>query len=548
MGEVWARRATVLALGLVMLGTAWSDEAAYKAHEVWVAADTGGKAGAGTFTDPFDASSAEKLNALFTKFKDKYGDNLTMHFGPGVFFGDKNWSPASNWKIRGAGMDITVFKSKPDPNGIGTVGFREGGYEGGPSGFELSDCTFDFNTAALRHANRAFVFLEGNRGQVSYFYAQNLPQWAADRQYAHGEAVAYQGAEYMALMPSKGQAPAQGLLWSPLRPNHPGGLPAWKAEQTYRPGDAVVEGGAAYLRLAAETKGAPVTDKTRWQKLDPDAPDPMIYTHAAFMHARPPGGRHRVSRVRAINGNGSAFFGREDFIIGLGGDDCVIEDCVVEQFHGDYASLIVTTFGQHGVIRGCTVRGNDGLATMAYGAWACWDTVFENNFCTNVRCATNIDSLTCRNVTFRNNVFMNCREVGILVNVGGGVVGGCENVATVVDGKPINVSRSQMDGLFIYGNLVEMRDGAPYGGIQAQQDGLTNVHIANNVIRTTSGAGKARALGVLGPGHATVCNNTCEPGMYAEMPPQAVCRDNYDLLGQPMKDAQGKPIDGKPGH
>jgi hypothetical protein len=254
-----------------------------------------------------------------------------------------------------------------------------------------------------------------------------------------------------------------------------------------------------------------------------------------------------VSRVKAINGHGSAFFGREAFVIGLGGNDCVIEDCIVDQFQGDYGSLIVVTFGQHNVVRGCTVRGNDGLTTMAYGGWACWDTVFEDNFCTNCRCATNIDSLSCRNVTFRNNVFMNCREVGILVNVGGGVIENHTPYSMVIDDKTIPIAHTQMDGLFVYGNLVEMRDNAPYGGIQTQQDGLRNVVIADNVIRTVSGAGHARAIGVLGQGtNATVRNNTCDPGMYCEVTPLTVCRDNYDLLGQPMHDQSGQPIDRKP--
>ncbi|MBU0607354.1 MAG: hypothetical protein KKI08_05680, partial [Armatimonadetes bacterium] len=206
--------------------------------------------------------------------------------------------------------------------------------------------------------------------------------------------------------------------------------------------------------------------------------------------------------------------------------------------------LIVTTFGQNGVIRGCSVRGNDGLCTMAYGGWACYETVFEDNFCTNVRSATNIDSLNCRNVTFRHNRFMNCREVGILVNVGGGVIGNHTQYTMEIDGRNIaDFARSCMDGLFITGNLVEMRDGAPYGAIQAQQKGLRNVRIWGNTLRTTSGQGRARAIGVLEAQNAAVHDNLCEPGMYCEaIPPSAVWRDNVDLLGQPMKNAKGQDI------
>jgi hypothetical protein len=35
--------------------------------------------------------------------------------------------------------------------------------------------------------------------------------------------------------------------------------------------------------------------------------------------------------------------------------------------------------------------------------------------------------------------------------------------------------------------------------------------------------------------------------MYNEVTPATVCRDNYDLTGQPMKDIKGRPIDGPRG-
>jgi len=510
---------------------------------VWVALRTDGQAGSGTVTDPFDGTGVEKLNALFDTFRDQYGDNLTIHFGPGVFYGDRIWGVRDNWKIRGAGMDVTVFKTRDDPEATGTVGFREGGYLGGPSGVEVSDLTFDFNAPNLRKANRAFLWPRGSRPRASYVYAASLPDWDAEKEYRRGAAVVYEGAEYIALQTGRGNRPGQNEYWSRLRPNRAAELPAWEAGKAYAPGDAVALGDAAYLCKADSTGQEPAGAPDQWERLDPDAPDPLIYTHAVFVHARPPGGRNRVSRVCAINGNGSAFFSREAFIIGLGGNDCVIEDCVVEQFHGDYSSLIVMTFGQHGVVRGCTVRGNDGLTTMAYGGWACWDTVFEGNFCTNVRAATNIDSLNCRNVTFRGNVFMNCREVGILVNVGGRDVADHERYSMEIDGATVPIVRSCMDGLFICDNLVQMRDDAPYGAIQAQVDGLSNVRIRDNVLRTMSGAGPARAIGVLGKcPNVTVCGNTCEPGMYSEIPDHVVCYDNFDLAGNPMRNRLTKPL------
>jgi hypothetical protein len=103
-----------------------------------------------------------------------------------------------------------------------------------------------------------------------------------------------------------------------------------------------------------------------------------------------------------------------------------------------------------------------------------------------------------------------------------------------------------MDGLFIYGNVVQMRDGAPFGAIQTQQQGLRNVQIHDNVLRTTSGHGHARAIGVLGATNARVYGNVCDPGMYAEFLPaaegSAVWYDNVDLAGQPMVDPEGKAL------
>lgn len=514
------------------------------AHEVWVAIRADGRPGTGTQADPFDGGSVEKLNALFERFLNEYGDNLTVRFGPGVYEGDRIWGVRNHWKIRGAGMDITTFRTRADPQATGAVGFREGGYTGGPVGFELSDATFDFNVLNLRRPNRAFVYPRGRGYEVAYVHVGTPAEWSAEKAYRRGSVVLSEGAGYIGLKESRGEKPAAGEFWTVLRPNDPAALPAWDAGREYVVGEAVAKEGKGYLCVSAGKGSDPAGVGGNWKAMDPDAPDPDILTHAAFVHARPPGGGHRVSRVKALNGNGSWFFGREGFLIGLGGNDCVIEDCVVEQFRGDYATLIVTTFGQNGVVRGCTVRGNDGLCTMAYGGWACWDTVFEGNFSSNVRCATNIDSLNCRNVTFRNNVFMDCREVGILVNVGGRLIEDHRRYSMEIDGKPVeDFARSCMDGLFITGNVVQMRDGAPYGAIQAQVEGLRNVWIRGNVLRTASGQGRARAIGVLRAENVSVSDNLCEPGMYCEAIPLAAhWQRNFDILGRPMVDATGKPV------
>ena len=510
-------------------------------REVWIALRADGEAGTGSVTDPFDGSSVARLNGLFDTFRHEFGENLVVHFGPGTFYGSHRWEPMDNWKIRGAGIDVTIIKTAPDADGVETVGFRGGASYHGPGlvGFEMSDLTFDFNTPALRKANRAFVYPRG-RGWVPYqFHAKDLPEWSPGTAYKRGGAgaVSYEGGEYIALKASTGQEPGRNEYWSPLRPNQPELLPAWEPDREYSPGEAVRVEDRGFICIADETAAAPATG-TGWAPIDPAAPDPFIYTHAAFIGGRPPRGQHRVSRVKAINGHGSSFLGREAFVIGLGGNDNVIEDCTVELFLGDYSTLMVVQFGHNNVIRNCTARGNNGLATMGYGGWACYDTVFEGNFAKDMRSATNIDSLTCRNVTFRNNTFMSCKEVGILINVGGGPVGSCLGVTTQVDGEEIEISRSTMDGVFIHDNFVQMQDNAPYGAIQVQQEGMTNAWIYNNVLRTVSmkGAG-ARAIGVLGTkANAVIHDNVCDPGMYCEIQPQGTIYNNYDFAGKPMVD------------
>ncbi len=543
------RKASVIVVALGVVAAVWAAPD-NKPREVWVGLREDGKAGTGTLGDPFDGRGVEKLNALFDKFVKEYGDNLTVHFGPGIYEGDHLIAPANNWHILGAGMDITTFRTRANPNAIDAFGFRAGGYTGGPYGFLAQDFTVDFNVLNLRRPNRAFLYPDWRGQDVAYVYAAKLPDWAADATYALGKMVRFRGQEYMALKNSKGKEPAQGEFWSALRAWNPAELPAWDAAKGYVLGEGVAKGKVGYLCIADSKGNDPASDETHWKAIDPDAPDPDIWTHAVFVHAKPPQGHNIVRRVKAINGNGAAFFGREGFMIGLGGDDCLIEDCVVEQFRGSYGSLMILDFGQHGVIRGCTVRGNadkGGTMTMAYGGWAVWDAVYEDNFCSNVSAANNIDSLRCRNVTYRGNVFMNCKYVGILVNVGNGIVGGLEQYTMPIDGVDVtDWARSSMDGLFIYGNLVQMQDGAPYGAIQTQQQGLRNVQIHDNVLRTTSGHGKARAIGVLGATNGSVHGNVCEPGMYAEFLPApegaATWYDNLDLLGQPMKNPKGQPL------
>lgn len=508
-----------------------------KSKEVWLALRSDGQAGTGSENDPYNASSVNKLNNLFKEFQ-KYGDNLSIHFGPGVFYGDRQWAPKNNWTIRGDGIDKTIIKTQPNPNATATVGFRAGNYKGGPTGFEISDITFDFNTPNMRKANRVFVYQGGRQPLVYYFYADNLLEWNAKETYSpRSQSAVWYGSdrdEYISIKSSQGEKPGQNDYWSILRPNRVDSLPKWNSGKRRVKGDAVARNGTGYICVVSKTSSDPEKDSESWRVIDPDAPDPLIFTQAVFICSRPPGGGHHAQRVKVINGHGSRFFNHESFNIGLGGNNCIVEDCQVEQFRGDYSTLIAVFFGQGSVVRRCTVHGNDGRGTMGYGGWACFDALFKKNYASNCRSATNIDSLTSKNVTFHNNEFTNCRDAGILVNLSGDENAGNKGLTIPIDGKEVPASKNQLDGLVISENQVQIREGAPYSAIQLQRKGLSNVQVLKNNISKTGGTPKA--IGI--PGGVTnvlIEDNICDPGMRASVTSKATCRNNMDTNGKPIK-------------
>jgi len=503
-------------------------------QHLWVALRNDGHPGTGSETDPFDAGSVQKLNALFETFRN-YGDNLTIHFGPGIFYGDRQWQPKNNWEIIGAGMDKTIFKTHANPDATNAVGFRAGSYAGGPTDFRISDVTFDLNVPALRKANRTFVYQFGRTPLVYYFYAHDLPEWSPASVYSRkgNRAVHYQGNEYIAIIDNQNKKPGQNAYWSILRPNRLENLPDWGLGKRYVLGDAVARDGAGYICTVTRASSDPAIDRVSWHSISTKAPDPLILTPAIFICSRPPAGGHQVCRVKAINGHGSLFFDREAFPIGVGGNNCVIDDCRVRKFHGDYATLIVAFFGQGNVVRRCRVEGNDGLITMGYGGWACWDTLFEDNFATNCRSATNIDSLTSHNVTFHGNEFLNCREAGILVNLNGKKMPGFDNETIPINGQQIPVAVNKLDGLVVSNNRVQIRAGATFSALQLQQKGLSNVRVTDNFLGKVSG--NPLAIGIpAGVVNVVITGNTCEPGMAARVQARASCRDNRDTNGKPI--------------
>jgi len=490
--------------------------------EVWISPRGDGQAGTGTLTDPFDGGSVEKLNGLFEKFQAECGDHVTIHFGPGVFHGDRPWRPGNYWKILGAGMDVTVLRTQANPNARGddVVGFLAPGKEG----VELADLTIDFNVQNLGKANRVFAWNRKGRRRVTYYHAASIEPWSADMTYEKQKhrrqlVVEHRGREYILLgRESRGQAPDESDLWARVHPVSPASLPPWNSKTGYVFGDAVAVDDRGYLCLADESSTDPRKDAEAWKPIDGQPIDPSLYTKG-FLGSR----RCRVRRVHFTNSYGSKHLNQECFVVHLsGGGQNVVEDCYVDRFHGDYCTMLAMADGPNNVIRNCVVRDTFGRMTFGYGGWRLSDAVFEGNLAWNVASSTNIDSLQNRNVTFRNNTFLNCRSAGMLVNVSGS-------------------ERSRLDGLFIHDNFFELCDDAAFAGIQLQAAGLSNVVVRNNVIRTVSGNGNGRsAINVSRANGVVLLGNVCEPGMRCRVPESAKCLHNFDFRGQPIPGLQGR--------
>jgi hypothetical protein len=85
--------------------------------EIWIAANPGVGRGKGTQSDPFDGSTAAKLDALLNSYYKSKTKNLHVHLSSGTFqtriSPENGWHPRSGWTIEGAGMDITTLQAAP---------------------------------------------------------------------------------------------------------------------------------------------------------------------------------------------------------------------------------------------------------------------------------------------------------------------------------------------------------------------------------------------------------------------------------------------------
>lgn len=527
---------------VLVIGLPTAADASAAQREVFVAIRAADKPGSGTAADPLNGKGPDQLDRLFGRFREEYGDNLKIAFGPGTYYGTRLAATKSNWTIRGAGIDKTIFRTAPDPNSIRTFGFR------GPAceRFRLSDITFDFNIGKLRKANRAYLWHYAGEPVLRYFHAEDMPQWEKGKDYFATKAMRrrfrnvahHQGVEYIQIKADPQQDPPADNFtkWRRLWPADHRKLTTWQEGTTYLPGDAVSYQSAGYICLAEMQRDDPAPSASRnWARIDPDAYDPRIHPHAAFIRALPPGGNHVIERVKAIHTNGSRVHDLEDFVIGLGGDNCLIRDCIIDSVHGDYGTKIVLFQGRGSRVTGCKVVCNG--ANFAYGGWGCYDTLFDNNYAENVCSGVNIDSLTNRNVVFRNNTFRKCARIGLLINVcGRAYTDNLAKATMLYKGRTVSLGSMTMDGLLIEDNDIEVLDGAPYGCVQVQAEGLENVVVRGNHLSKTTGSRGAVAIGVFRAQNVKVVNNVCGPGMTLKSDsPSCTFEGNRTTTGAPVE-------------
>lgn len=123
------------------------------AAEVWLTAQApllG--SGSGTQTDPYDASTAAKFDALMTSFQNT--QNLIIHLGSGTFrsdsTADNRWLVQPGWKIEGTGMNSTTCQMAGNLAGKHwDMQFFKSAFNASTDGVVIQDLTVDCNWAEL---------------------------------------------------------------------------------------------------------------------------------------------------------------------------------------------------------------------------------------------------------------------------------------------------------------------------------------------------------------------------------------------------------------
>lgn len=154
--------------------------------EYWIRPDGTDGTGDGSAANPWVRTTANSFDTLMKSSSIPAGS--TIHLMPGTFQTLEGIHPKDRWKIRGAGIDVTVLKIASqdgltnyyDPNGFPAIGdgyFRH-------DGVEVSDLTVDCNLQGTTEINVSMhaVVLHGNDTRISRVKAVNWGSTRANRE------------------------------------------------------------------------------------------------------------------------------------------------------------------------------------------------------------------------------------------------------------------------------------------------------------------------------------------------------------------------------
>jgi hypothetical protein len=144
---------------------------------IWIARRTDEIKGSGTLSDPFDASTADRFDALMNSLT----EFTRVHLGPGVFetrgYSDAapgaGWQPKHGMKITGSGIDLTTLKlvgaGEEDAQyfAVGHILRGPSAYGAHVHSFEISDLTIDCNlTAQVEPVACGAVRIKGTHSRI----------------------------------------------------------------------------------------------------------------------------------------------------------------------------------------------------------------------------------------------------------------------------------------------------------------------------------------------------------------------------------------------
>ena len=311
-------------------------------RHVYLALRSDEQEGSGTETDPFNASTAARFDALMARFWETHGGRyvsgeyvhgkpLSIHLGRGVFetaalsshgsnpsapFGTQHWL-AKGWSLRGAGMHETEIRNvNPSPGGVWMFN-SSGGSWGGPETGEITIADLTLNPRKSAHQDSATY-----SATITSADGKTSTATKKDHGWKVGTRIEVNGNNY----------------------NGPTGT--WD--------------GGGWKLISAVT-----ADTFSWQSKNTLTGSVTVKRVGEWNGTRINGTASRAERVRVIDAGAHSI--TETWPLWVGGDNCVIESCVVERCSG-VMSAITANPGTNRTIRNCLVDGAGCTAVLGIAA------------------------------------------------------------------------------------------------------------------------------------------------------------------------------------